>query len=304
MININLVHNQIPNEIDIPKSKNSYKRLTLISIFSLLSLILLSYIFYSFTAHYLKYKTNSIKTMSDEKVSKTAKTASKTQIKPKTNIMKKKKMPAKTDKVKQPNISKTTNSKPIFSFNVSLNNMAEKPIKKEKQKNPALKSNKTNEQKGNSKIVDAQKKLYSITIITKCRTQTNRLKKLLNSKNIISKTTKKLYRSKILYDVYVGGLSSYDETMKFKKALIEKGYSVFSIKNINLFYYLNIAKNIDKSLKNKYAAIWNKTEFKIILSKHIKKFYHYETICRLNQDSINILKKRGYFIRMEKQSGV
>lgn len=300
MININLVHNQIPNEIDIPKSKDGYKRLTLISIFSLFSLILLFYIFYSFTAHYLKYKTNSIKTMSAEKISKTAKIASKTQTKPKANIVKRDKIPAKIDKVKQPSINNTMNSKPIFSFNVALNNMAEKPIKREKQKNHVPKSYKIDKQKKSSRIIEAQKKIYSITIITRCRAQTNRLKKLLNSKNIISKTTKKLYRSKILYDVYVGGLSSYDETMKFKKALIEKGYSVFSIKNINLFYYLNIAKNIDESLKNSYMAIWNKTEFKIILYKHIKKSYHYETICRLDQDFINILKKRNYFIRMKR----
>lgn len=302
MIDINLIHNQIPNEIDIPRSKSNYKRLLLISLFSLFSLMLLFFVFYSSTLHYLKNKTNSIKTISNEKISKIAKPShKKIEKKLKIKVDKSKKMQVKTSEANQPDGQRLISNKPAFSVNVALSNMAVKTVKKMEHTTPVVVSAVVSKQPENNKTTKIRKKLYNVTIITKCHKQTNKLKKLLNDRNITSKTAKKKYSSYTLYDVYVGGLSSYDETIKFKKALIKKEYHIYSIKNIDLLYYINIAKNINESLKNRYMALWKNTGFKIVLSKHTKKSYRYETECRLDKNLINLLKKRGYFISFSKR---
>ena len=300
MIDINLVHNQIPNEIDIPRSKNNYKRLLLISLFSLFSLMLLLVVFYSFTAHYLKNKVNSIKTTSTERISKKHKPLHKTQKKLKIEVANSKKMHVKAPKTNQPNKQRLISNKPIFSFNVALSDTAAKPVKKREHTMPVLMSKRINKQQKDNRTTKATKKLYNVIIITKHHTQTNRLKTLLNARNISSKTVKKAYMTKTFYDVYVGGLDSYNETMKFKKALIKKGYHIYSIKNINLLYYINIAEHINKSLKNKYMALWSNTGFKIVAYKYTKKFYRYNTVCKLDKNFINSLKKQGYFIKIKK----
>ncbi len=315
MININLIKNQIPTQIDLPKKKRNYKKISVFVILGILFAIGLYFVFV--------YEISRVSIIGKNVVPKTKlyKSAVKKSKEIERNIAEK---PKKIKKavVKLPNKTIKSNKKeeeaqkavmlknretvkkiekhnfPVFSLSIELENIP-KPIPQtdvKKDKNSLYEklinsSSKENVKKESEKPKNIHKKLY---VEIKTRRYT-RIKHDLNSLKIRYKYKKIAYKQIMKYTIFVGGLDSYPKVIKFAKALKKKGYSIYKIVNMDLLFYVCIDKNIGEKKRNRYIDIWGKTPFRVVAIQHTEPLYLYKFVFQCSKKTINILKKKGYY---------
>ncbi len=300
MIKLNLIKHNLPEKIDIPEK---YKKTKKIALGVALALIAIFLIIGSYQTLKLFKKVKKIPIVKPKiekhivkkkaiipkhKPSKHAKTQ-KTQ--PEENKKSKKEQKTKKEEVEK--LIKKSESAPIFSIEVAFTTIPKKPEPDNTTKLlPPLPAQFTIKQ---PKPKPKQKPLpiYAVTIKTSNPSVAIRI---LKSNKIEYKLSKKAIIKGFVYDVYVGGLTSYNATLKFAKALKARGYNVYAITNINLLYYCLIDKSIDSRKKIAYKKAWSKTVFKIIFkAKPKKSFIWYIRFSTPSKAIIKTLKKYGYY---------
>ncbi len=314
MISINLIKNQVPTQIDLPKKKRNYKKISIFVFFGILFAIGLYFVFV--------YEISRVSIIGKNVVPKTKlyKSEVKRSKEIERNIEKK---PKKIKKavVKLPNKTNKSNKKeeetqkavilknretvkkiekqnfPVFSLKIELENIP-KPIPRvdvRKDNNSLYKklisSSKENVKKESEKPKNIHKKLY-VEIKTR---RYARIKHDLNSLKIRYKYKKIAYKQIIKYTIFVGGLDSYPKVVKFAKALKKKGYSIYKIVNMDLLFYVCIDKNIGEKKRNRYIDIWGKTPFRTVAVQHKETLYLYKFVFQCSKKTFNILKKKGYY---------
>ncbi len=309
MIEINLIKNHVPENVDIPEKLLKKRRIVHLSV--ILVTVVVSIIALFYLAKTFKNKI-TLKTTIPSKTN-IAKTKEKTHVKNKEKIarktkeVKEKTIPLKTPKneeTKQKAIPKINNqqvlkeikkraeSEPIFTITLQFESIPEKKtVEQENAQLPPLPKvflPKRKKKKTNKKSTS---QFYVVKIRTNRPNEVSRILKKLGVNY-----SKKRIKTKVssLYDVYVGGFYSYPQLVMFAKALKLKGYKIYSFKNINLLYYVCIDKGVDKKKMLAYKNVWGKTRFRVLfLKKNITKYVTIFTFTTTNSAIINSLKKRG-----------
>ncbi|AEA34296.1 hypothetical protein [Hippea maritima] len=291
MIRLNLIKNQLPIEIDLPKSiKNRQK--AFIAAVGLSILILLA------PAAYYIFKL--IKTTNKQpekvtlKVEKPGKKEAKT--KPPISLQQKKSKPKKEVQTK-----KAVNFKPLkgalFKIEIALEDIPKNSFSNQTTTAlpplpPSLKPLPP-KQKIDNKTKQNKSQIYEVKIKTPYKTK---LQNLLNKLGIHYTTKSFKKNSKTIYDVYIGGLYSYPDVLKFAKILKSKGYRVYSITNLNLLFYVCVDKKVNKKKAVAYQQAWAKTSFKLILKKRTTQKTYYEfSFATEDKNIIKTLKKNGFW---------
>ncbi len=188
--------------------------------------------------------------------------------------------------------------KPVFVVDVELSNIPE-PVKK----SAPLKLNipfvdnvtKKAEKPGIKKKIQKTKSERELTVAVKTL-RAGRLRSFLKKHGIRYSCRRKLFEKYVTYRIFVGGFDSYPYVAKFAMDLKRKGYSIYSIVNINLLFYVCIDKGVSRKVKDRYIEVWSKTPFKIIAKPEEHRVYGY--LCRFrigDKKIINMLKKMGYY---------
>ncbi len=300
MININLIRNQVPEEADIPRKLLKKRKIIFISIIISLSVLLITPLIFikQPLINLLTLKTQP-KILVQQHVNRKKiinKKTKNTNLSSKKQTIRKKNQPGIPKKVKVENIEKEIKNKPIFSIDLEFEKISTKKTTKiSNNKLPSLPFVFTKKQ--NKKTLKKPKKnlpIYFAKIVTK---NPKRVRKILKSLGIKFSRKRIKVKSAYTYDIYVGGFYSYPQTLEFTKALKLKGYRVYSIKNLNLLYFVCIDKNVNNKKMLAYKRTWGKTKFRTIFIKN--KLESYKTIFTFttpNVSVINALKKRGVYI--------
>ncbi len=368
MFEINLVKNQVPTRLDLPKRKKSIKPLLVATIAVIVLLSVASFAVYHFfkisiesRLHHIVIKDNKSKvalakkknehkqkserktkkrmaakneqtskkhTVHREQVAlkkqsnkrqKLAKRATEKQKKHQIEVTAPKKKPGnshqekaaeghqiKVEKLpKKPKVEAKSSLKkqfpveiePVFSLNIELEKIP-KPIKKIKKKQinisffaPDNVTKKLNPSQTAKK--KKRKPLYKVVVRT---LKASSLKRFLEEHKIPFTYRKKLFKHYTTYDIFVGGFDSYPYLVKFAMDLKKRGYTIYSVVNMNLLFYVCIDKNVSGKVKDRYLSVWSKTPFKVVVKPVEHKIYGY--IFRFetgDKKVIELLKKRGYY---------
>lgn len=308
MIEINLIKNQVPESVDIPKKLLKKRKFTYLS--ALLLAIVVSFSIAFYFVRSFKNKITLEKTVSPKihivKESKTQ-NVEKQKIAAKSAEEKKEKhaplkenkqrvVASNTNSQKQiEKIKKIAENEPIFTIALQFESIPEKKAVENKTAQlPPLPETFLAKQKKNKKA--KKKKTPPFYFVKLKTTNPKQVSRIL--KNMGIKYSKKRIKAKeySLYDVYVGGFYSYPQLIMFAKALKLKGYKIYSFKNINLLYYVCIDKGVNKEKMLAYKSAWSKTRFKILFSKKsVSKYVTIFTFTTANNNVINALKKKGLY---------
>ena len=306
MISINLIKNQVPEEVDIPKKLLKRRKIIYISIVISLSVILvIPLIFIKQSLMNLlslkmptkvlvqKQHVKENKLIKIKKVKKEKKVKN-TNLNSKAQVTKKKSQPVISNKEKVKNIEKEVKNKPIFSIALEFENIPKKEKTKEiNNELPPLPPVFKKQHKETPKKTKKNPPIYFAKIVTR---NPKRVAKILASLGIKFSKKQIEVKSSYTYDIYVGGFYSYPQTLAFAKALRLKGYKVYSIKNINLLYYVCIDKNVSKRKMLAYKQAWGKTKFRSVFIKNELKIHKtIFTFTTPNISLINALKKRRVY---------
>ncbi|AHF98070.1 hypothetical protein DESACE_06700 [Desulfurella acetivorans A63] len=304
MLKINLLKNNIPNKIDIPKKpKSHFVKFLFIAIFAVLVLGLAV-----FGGFYFAKKQTLVQTAKVEKP-----------VEPHT-------APDKSKK-----ITKSNNN--AFNIVVTLQNatannktlvsrIKETPVNPKtavelEQKNEASKQQRITtsiattqrfEQKNqvskpitamqNNVVTKPAKKIENAkeSCIVFCSpNQLNELKTVLEQKHIMY-AVKKNISAHYYYIVYVGGLNkpTYSE---FENALRSKGYDVVGTKLLNGRYYADLGK-MNESEKNNFLSAWKNLGFDILVDKQKEmSIKDYEVNFACSRDVFEEFKQKGFRIK-------
>ncbi len=318
-LKINLVKNQVPEKIDLPKPILRKRKIILLSAV-LLSVVLLLFplVYFMRTikkptitppkiVRKIKKPNKKEKKIANNFVIKHKKETKKQKETPKKQVKKVLTKPAKLtkklfkekEKTKEnkriEKIEKEVKNTPVFSIALEFENIPKKiePQNQTEVKIPPLPEI--------FKIKPPKKKnkkrktppFYLVTIKT---TRIRALQSFLKAKKIKYAKKSLIVNSGFRYDVYVGGFYSYPAVVEFAKALKEKKYNIYAIKNINLLYFVCIDRNIDTKKKEAYRKAWSRTRFKIIFIKKPQKTKIYTiTFTTTNRSIIYALKRKGFY---------
>jgi len=308
MIEINLIKNQVPESVDIPKKLLKKRKFTRLSALLLAIVVSLSIAFYFLKS--IKNRVTTEKTVSPKvRITKESKTPNiKEQKIANKNTEEKKERHVKLKKNKQKigtsntnnqkqveKIEKAIENEPIFTIALQFESIPKKKtVENVSVQLPPLPEAFLAKQKKNKKV--KKKKTSPFYLVKLKTTNPKRVSKIL--KNMGIKYSKKRIKTKeySLYDVYVGGFYSYPQLIMFSKALKLKGYKIYSFKNINLLYYVCIDTGVNEEKMIAYKKAWSKTKFKILfLKRSIPKYVTVFTFTTANRNIINSLKKRGFY---------
>jgi hypothetical protein len=334
MIKINLIENQVPTQIDLPKRKLNYKPLAVGFSVSLAVVAIVFIVVYFVFVH--SFKQKDIVVVDKQKVHIEEKSKEKPSIK----VVKKHKLEHNAEQTKKAEKNKIIkeelkaikkNDSAVFSFDIKLEKIPKKDngsseiVLQDIAENKKLEEElvKKKEKKANNKIavikkvVDAKKHQEKKTKIKHKATPKPKSKnsnKALNSyyvkittykPKILKKELKKIkikYKIKALdsqvfvsYDIFVGGFDSYKKLVRFSAALKSKGYHLYGIENIGLLFYVCIGRNVSETERNRFVAVWKHTPFRVIAKeKNIKKT-KYGFYMHADRQKIKLLKKKGYY---------
>ncbi len=293
MININLVKNNVPIRIDLPRRKKSHRFLTYWFLSAVCSIFIITVIVYSV----YKKETNTAKKVSNKQEvtveHKVTALHNKVSVDKKVSL-KKIQHQAKTRNMKIiKRIEK--HDMPVFSLNIQLEDIPEPDNKKtvaDREKLPSI-----NVSLAGSKA-DLEKQHLDKKTMLFVKVETDKftkLKSMLKDMNIKYSAKRIVYKKSYRYDIFVGGFDSYSSTVKFSRDLRTRGYNIYKIVNLNLLFYVCIDKGVNEKRKMRYIDVWSKTPFKIITKRHGKVYYRYRFIFNAMQKDINLLKKDGYY---------
>lgn len=281
MLNINLLKNNIPNKIDIPKkSKLHIVKFLAISLAFVLAIFLAIAVGLYFANRQAKIQTSNLGVKTQAKI-----TAKK--------------------------VEKTTKTNNTFSVSVELQNASsnvtvsnsqthtKEPIVQEKQEVitpvPKIKQNITQNLRhtvSNPKPVSEPIK-KSCTVF--CNSNNlNYLKSILNQKNI-PYTIKEQGTLHYYYVVFVGGLEK-SKFLNFENALKSKGYNVVGTRVINGKYYADLGK-MNESDKDRFLTAWKNLGFDILVDKQKEmsnKKYEVNFLC--TKDVFEDLRQKGFSV--------
>lgn len=282
MFEINLLNNNIPNKIDIPKkSKFSFVKFLTIS-----GLLILAFCFAIFAGFYLSKK----------EISKHAKILN-TPIKNAISERKEKKIAAANN---------------TFSFVVKLENATSNSTKIHiDQEEPIVSQKPVSIAKIPSQEIPRQHVEVSKQIASKPHEPTKVAEKacfvfcssdsLKNLKSILEKkqinfTVEQIGNFKYNYIVYAGGLEK-SKFLDFKRAIKEKGYNVVSTKILNGKYYADLGK-MDESEKNNFLSAWKNLGFEIVVDKRQElSNKKYEVRFSCTKDFFEELNHKGFDVK-------
>ena len=322
-LKINLVKNQVPEQVDLPRPILRKRRIALFGaiILSVALLVLpLAYIFHTMKKPNIQLPQITKKTEKPKESKKIARNLvvkrQKRVEKPKETPEEKKLEVAPSKPEKSPNkvsskkptkkqkiaenkeieeIKKEVKSKPVFSIALEFESIPKRiEVQNETEvKIPPLPDVFKIKPQKKKKRVKKTPPFYLVTIKT---IHAKKLESFLRRKKI--KYTKKslIVKSGFRYDVYVGGFYSYPAVVQFAKALKEKKYNIYAIKNINLLYFVCIDRNIGLKKREAYYKAWSKTRFKIIFIKKPQKVKMYVfTFTTTSRSIIYSLKRMGFY---------
>ncbi|WP_025270546.1 hypothetical protein [Hippea sp. KM1] len=313
MIDINLIKNQLPTKIDLPASIKLKQRILIFSIIGLAILMLLPAGYYtSKLIKTTKAPQKKITVQKEEHIESKQKEEKTTEVKEHKEEHKQKhpinhKQKETVHKEEKPLKAEEEHQKPaqthialppqdaLFKIEIALEDIPQNTFKDNLSQLPPLpKSLKPQIQpKDNKTTKKAPSPFYEVKIKTYREKQ---LKALLKKLNVSYKEKAKKIKASTKYDIYVGGLYSYPDTLKFANILKSKGYKVYSITNINLLFYVCVDKMVNKNKAYAYKKAWSKTKFKIILKKRYTKKTLYEfTFTTTDKTIIKTLKKNGFW---------
>lgn len=317
MIKINLIKNQIPTELDIPKRKKGYKH-TLIFFSILIAVFLVSFVgvyflFIKTAEHKIEHAVNK-KVLEHKKESKQTKQHIAIK-KPEEKIVQHKKYNNKT-KISENELKKIENEdSAVFSFKIQLENIPSsnstiqknvvlEDVLKDMEKdnltsiklsdNKSIKTTKTTKatQKKEKEVYKNKSKKLLVKVVT---SNPKRLKIILRKMGVKYKMQKIKRRSRLSYDILVGGFDSYRKLVRFASVLKKKGYKIYDIKNLGLKFFVCIDKNVDKKKRDRYIAVWKKTPFRIVAKEKEKIYYRYVFKFKVDKNRVKLLKKKGYY---------
>ncbi len=305
MISINLIKNQVPEEADIPRKLLKRRKFIYIFIVISLSVILvvplifikqslMNLLSFKMTTKVLVQKQHTEGNGLIKKVKKEKKVEN-VNLSRKKQVIEEKKKPVVSKKEKVENIEKEAKNQPIFSIALEFENIPKKETTKEiNNKLPPLPPVFTKKQnKETSKKTKKNPPIYFAKIVTR---NPKRVAKILTRLGIKFSKKQVEVKSSYTYDIYVGGFYNYPKTLAFAKALRLKGYKIYSIKNLNLLYYVCIDKNVSKKKMLAYKQAWGKTKFRSVFIKNELKIHKtIFTFTTPNKSIINALKKRGVY---------
>lgn len=281
MFEINLLNNNIPNKIDIPKrSKFSFVKFLAIS-----GVLILAFCFAIFAGFYLSKKEIS-------KHNKILNTPIRNTIAQK----------------KEKRIAAVNNT---FSVVVALENATSNSTKihidqKEPiNKKPVYMAKALNQSIPQQHIEvfkqiasnphEATKVAEKFCFVICSSDSLKNLKSILKKKQI-SFTAEQIGNPKYSYIVYVGGLEK-SEFLDFKRAIKEKGYNVVSIKILNGKYYADLGK-MDESEKNNFLSAWKNLGFEIVIDKRQElSNKKYEVRFSCTKDFFEELNHKGFDVK-------
>ncbi len=249
MLKINLLKNNIPSKIDIPKKHGSF-----FVKFLLIFLIIIFGLFFAvFSGFQLAKRQIETKTKTIEKPFQTKVASSK-----------------KEKKITQSNTFNITVNLQNATSNQTQVSLESQTSKLESKKEiTAIAPRHIDIPKSTSnKLVSKPHRIYVSTkncIVSCSDNQLNELKLILR-KNNIKYTIQKIENPAYYYVIYVGGLEK-PEFLDFENALKLKGYNVVGAKLINNKYYANLGK-MDKIDKDKFMSAWKNLGFDILVDKH------------------------------------
>ncbi|MGC9258285.1 hypothetical protein [Desulfurella sp.] len=281
MFEINLLKNNIPNKINIPKkSKLFFIKFLTISVALILAFCLAIlagfYLFKKETQNHHKNLNTPTKnniTESGKKFTVTNNTFS--------VVVNLENATSNSTKTKIEQEETIITKKPVSEANTQRKETQQQHVQTPKQ----------NISKPNELAKVAEK-----TCFVFCNSDTlKNLKSILDQKQI-NFTLKKIENPKYYYNVYVGGLerSGFSD---FKRAIKEKGYNVIGIKILNGKYYVNLGK-MNESEKNNFLSAWKNLGFDILVDKQKEisnKDYEVNFAC--SRDVFEELKQKGFRIK-------
>ena len=318
-LKINLIKNQVPEKVDLPKTILRRRRIALFSAL-ILSIVLLS-LPLAYILHTMKKANTSLSKIAKKtvKLREKKKIAKHLIVKQKRRVEKPKKVSqqkkpekvhplpekinsnrlTKQEKIKVnkkiEEIKKEVKREPVFSISLEFKDIPEKVEKQNETevKIPPLPEIFKVKQPKKKRKLQKTPPFYLVTIKT---LNARKLENFLKKKKIRYTKKSMIVNNGFKYDVYVGGFYSYPAIVEFAKALKRKKYHIYAIKNIDLLYFVCIDKNISSKKKDAYYKAWSKTHFKIIFTKKPQKLKIYIfTFTTTKRSIIYSLKRRGFY---------
>jgi hypothetical protein len=282
MLNINLLKNNIPNKIDIPKkSKLHIAKFLTVSLAFVLAIFLAIVAGFYFANRQAKIQTSSLS------------------VKAQTKITKKK-------------VERTTKNNNTFNITVKLQNAASnatvsnlqthtnEPIAQEKSEvialAPKIKQNANQNLRqtvSNPKPVSTAQPIKKSCTVFCNSNNLNYLKSILNQKRIPYTIKEQSENSHYYYVVFVGGLEK-SKFLNFENILKSKGYNVVGTRVVNGTYYADLGR-MNESDKYRFLAAWKNLGFDILVDKQKEmsnKSYEVSFLC--TKDVFEDLRQKGF----------
>lgn len=282
MLNINLLKNNIPNKIDIPKkSKLHIAKFLAIFLAGILAIFLAIIAgFYFVKKHSKIYKTDVI-SKTQKSINNISKNKAKSIVENNNTFNITVKLQNATSNATVPNLQSST-KEPII------------------QKKPDINASILKKVNTNTKqVISSQKSsLVPQTIQKSCtiictENNLNNLKAVLNQKHIQYTIKEQSKNLRYYYVVFVGGLEK-SKFLNFENALKSKGYNVVGTRVVNGKYYANLGK-MNESDKDRFLAAWKNLGFDILVDKQQEmsnKSYQVQFLC--TKDVFRVLEQKGF----------
>lgn len=281
MLEINLLKNNIPKTIDIPKKKGR-----VVKFFAIFIGIILAVSVAIFMGMYLATKVSRTQLAEIDKHQKMS------------NVEKLKKI-AKNEKNSSFSVSIVLQN--ATSSADMHNSTSASELTQSYTQNNTKSITKSDEKKEFGLVKNIQKPLSQTPIVKKqcsviCDDYNLGYLKDDLTKRHIEYTINEITNANNNYLILVGGLSEPDFEV-FKKALIAKGYRVKGTKILHGKYYANLGA-MNEVDKNKFLSVWSNLGFDIVVDKQKemdKKRYEVRFWC--TKDIISELKGRGFNVK-------
>ncbi|HHS49393.1 MAG TPA: hypothetical protein ENM99_06130 [Desulfurella acetivorans] len=284
MLNINLLKNNIPNKIDIPKKSKLHIVFLAVSLSVVLVIFLVIVAEFYFINRQAKMQTANLNThaktnMTEKKVKKitennntfniTVKLQDVTSNAPVSNLK---------SHSQEPFVGKKPDTNVIAHKSKEIANTNQNPIQAVSSSKPVLAT---------------QPIKKSCTVF--CNSNNlNYLKSILNQKSI-PYTIKEQGTLHYYYVVFVGGLEK-SKFLDFENALRLKGYNVVGTRVINGKYYADLGR-MNESNKDRFFNAWKNLGFDILVDKQKEmsnKKYEVNFLC--TKDVFEDLRQKGFSV--------
>ncbi len=286
MFEINLLKNNIPKKIDIPKkSKVLFVKFLFISLIVILALSVTIFAGFYFAKKETKNQIENLKNHTlinnIEKIKKTAKfnnTNNTFSVTVKLQNATLNKANATIAIIHQPKTEPKTEKSESIKPNPQVKEVVKIQNPQNKISNP----------------VEMPKIIQKSCVVLCGNEQLNNLKSILGQKHI-SYIVRQIENYKYNYLIYVGGMDR-SKFLVFENVLKAKGYNIVGVKIINGKYYANLGQ-MSESDKNKFLSAWSNLGFDIIVDKQKEisnKRYEIKFLC--GRDVYEDLKQNGFNI--------